>query len=64
MDSDLLHGFYLDDRQIPRDALSDRVWDGNGSQSALERAVSEIRNASGDAPDRSQFIQTLPGTGL
>lgn len=53
MDSDLLHGFYLDDRQIPRDALFDRVWDGKGSQIAL-----------GDAPDRSQFIQTLPGTGL
>ena len=64
MDSDLLHGFYLDDRLIMRDALFDQVWDGKGSQSALERAVSEIRNALGDAPDQSQFIQTLPGTDL
>ena len=98
MDSDLLHGFYLDDRlieplkglvvrdglsihlppkamevllslasnpnqPITREALFDQVWDGEGSQGALERAVSEIRNALGDAPDQAKFIQTLPGTG-
>jgi tetratricopeptide (TPR) repeat protein/DNA-binding winged helix-turn-helix (wHTH) protein len=98
VDSDLLHGFYLDDRlieplkglvvrdglsiylppkamevllslasnpnqPITRDALFDQVWDGEGSQGALERAVSEIRNALGDAPNQSKFIQTLSGTG-
>lgn len=98
MESDLLHGFYLDDRLIEplkglvvrdglsihlppkamevllslassptqlitREALFDQVWDGEGSQGALERAVSEIRNALGDAPNQSKFIQTLSGTG-
>jgi len=98
VDSDLLHGFYLDDRLIEplkglvvrdglsihlppkamevllslassptqlitREALFDQVWDGEGSQGALERAVSEIRNALGDAPNQSKFIQTLSGTG-
>jgi tetratricopeptide (TPR) repeat protein/TolB-like protein/DNA-binding winged helix-turn-helix (wHTH) protein len=99
VDSDLLHGFYLENllveplkgqvlrdgkaihlppkamevllslasnptRLVTRESIMDRVWGaGQGSQDALGRAVSEIRNALGDHAENPRFIQTLPRRG-
>ncbi len=49
---------------VTRETLIDMVWgEGQGSREALERAVSEIRQALEDSPDDPQFIQTLPTRG-
>jgi tetratricopeptide (TPR) repeat protein/TolB-like protein/DNA-binding winged helix-turn-helix (wHTH) protein len=51
-------------RLVTRESIMERVWGaGQGSQDALGRAVSEIRNALGDQVENPQFIQTLPRRG-
>jgi TolB-like protein/DNA-binding winged helix-turn-helix (wHTH) protein/Flp pilus assembly protein TadD len=55
--------------QRPGEALSHdeilaQVWGpGNGSVDALSHAISDIRHALGDLPNRPRFIQTLPKRG-
>lgn len=51
-------------RLVTRESIMERVWGaGQGSQDALGRAVSEIRNALGDHAENPEFIQTLPRRG-
>jgi TolB-like protein/tetratricopeptide (TPR) repeat protein/DNA-binding winged helix-turn-helix (wHTH) protein len=49
---------------VTREALLGQVWGaGQGSQEALNHAVSEIRHALGDHADNPVYIQTLPRRG-
>jgi tetratricopeptide (TPR) repeat protein/DNA-binding winged helix-turn-helix (wHTH) protein len=51
-------------RLVTREAIIERVWGvGQGSQEALGRAISEIRQALGDRAENPKFIQTLPRRG-
>ena len=49
---------------VTRETLMETVWgEGQGSQEALNHAVSEIRRALDDHSDHPQFVQTLPKRG-
>jgi Flp pilus assembly protein TadD/TolB-like protein/DNA-binding winged helix-turn-helix (wHTH) protein len=49
---------------VTRETLMEKVWgEGQGSQEALNHAVSEIRRALDDHSDHPQFVQTLPKRG-
>jgi TolB-like protein/DNA-binding winged helix-turn-helix (wHTH) protein len=49
---------------VTRKALMDAVWgEGQGSQEALNHAVSDIRQALNDPADDPGFVQTLPTRG-
>jgi tetratricopeptide (TPR) repeat protein/DNA-binding winged helix-turn-helix (wHTH) protein len=49
---------------VTREQLLDTIWGiRNGSQDALNHAISEIRHALGDDPHDPRFIQTVPKRG-
>jgi tetratricopeptide (TPR) repeat protein len=49
---------------VSRDALLETVWGkDHGSQETLNHAVSEIRRALDDHPDKPVYVQTLPKRG-
>lgn len=49
---------------VTRENLLESVWgEGHGSQESLSHAVSEIRHALNDHPDKPNYVQTLPKRG-
>lgn len=49
---------------VDRESLIDKVWGvGFGGDERLSRAISLLRKALGDAPGKSEYIETLPTRG-